>query len=79
MVKPTLFAVVLFASALPSYSFAETEAERQACTNDAQNLCPDEIPDREQVYACLVKKVNQLSPACKKIITDSLAPVRRKR
>ena len=79
MLKRTLLAAALFACALPSYTLAETEAERQACTNDAQTHCADEIPDRERVYACLVQKVAQLSPACKKIINDSLQPARRKR
>jgi hypothetical protein len=79
MLKRTLLAIALFASALPSYSLAETEAERQACTNDAQIHCADEIPDRERVYACLVQKVAQLSPPCKKIISETIAPPRRKR
>jgi len=77
MLNRTLLAAALFACALPSYTLAETEAERQACTNDAQTHCADEIPDRERVYACLVQKVNLLSPACKKIISDTITPVRR--
>ena len=40
--------------------------------------CADEIPDRERVYACLVQKVAVLSPACKKIISDSIAPPPRR-
>jgi hypothetical protein len=71
MLRRIIFAAILLASARPSYA-AETEAERQACLNDAQTHCPDEIPDRERVYACLVDKVAQLSAPCKKIITDSL-------
>ena len=69
----TVFAIALLASAMPSYA-AETEAERRACTNDATVHCADEIPDRERVYACLVHNVAVLSPACKKIISDSIAP-----
>ena len=53
---------------------AETQAERQACFNDAQTHCADEIPDRERVYQCLIQNVAVLSPACKKIISDSIAP-----
>lgn len=66
------FALLVPAAALPA--LAETQEERMACTNDAQNLCADEIPDREKVYSCLVKRVNDLSPACKRIIVGSLAP-----
>jgi Cysteine rich repeat len=66
------FALLLPATTLPA---AESQEERMACTPDAQNLCADEIPDREKVYSCLVKKVNDLSPACKKIISASIGPV----
>lgn len=82
MFTRTVFTIALLASALPCYALAETDAERQACFNDAQMHCADEIPDRERVYACLVQKVAQLSPPCKKIITDSLAafpPQQRRR
>jgi len=71
------FAILAFATSLSSA--AETPEERQACTNDANTLCPDEIPDRGRVYACLIKKINQLSPACKKVIRDSIAPPQRRR
>jgi hypothetical protein len=67
------FALLVPAAALPA--LAETQEERMACTNDANNLCADEIPDREKVYQCLVRKVNDLSPACKRIIAASIGPV----
>jgi hypothetical protein len=47
---------------------AETEEERQACTDDAFQHCNDAIPDRDKVYHCLLKKVNLISPACRKVI-----------
>jgi hypothetical protein len=65
-------ALLVLAAAMPA--LAETLEERLACTSDAQTLCADEIPDRERVYACLVKKVNDLSPVCKSIISASIAP-----
>jgi hypothetical protein len=65
-------AVLVPAAAMPA--LAETLEERLACTSDAQTLCSDEIPDRERVYTCLVKKVNDLSPICKSIISASIAP-----
>ncbi len=58
--------------AMTSPALAETEVERQACTNDAQTHCADQIPDRDQVYACLVRKVSALSTPCKRIITASI-------
>ena len=41
-------------------------------TNDAQVHCADQIPDRDQVYACLVRKVSTLSAPCRSIITASI-------
>lgn len=66
------FALLAPAAALPA--FAETAEDRLACTPDAQTLCADAIPDRARVYACLVKRVNELSPGCKKVISASIAP-----
>ena len=53
-------------------ALAETDAERQACTNDAQVHCADQIPDRDQVYACLIRKVSTLSAPCKRIISTAI-------
>ena len=76
MFSRTALAFAILASATTFSAFGETVEERQACTPDAQSLCADEIPDRERVYGCLVRKVNQLSPACKKIIGASIAPAK---
>jgi hypothetical protein len=67
-----LLALPVIAMAASWPALAETEAERQACTNDAQVHCADQIPDRDQVYACLVRKVSALSAPCKSIITASI-------
>ncbi len=74
MLYRVVLAFAILASATTLRAGAETAEERLACTPDAQSLCIDEIPDRERVYECLVRKVNQLSPACKKIIGASIAP-----
>ena len=74
MLYRTVLAFAILISATTLRAPAETAEERMACTPDAQNLCADEIPDREKVYSCLVKKVNELSPACKKIISASIGP-----
>jgi hypothetical protein len=67
-----VLALCVIAMTASSPALAETEAERQACTNDAQTHCADQIPDRDQVYACLVRKVSTLSAPCKRIITASI-------
>ena len=79
MFSRTVLAFAILASATTFSAFAETIEERQACTPDAQTLCADEIPDRDRVYGCLVRKVNQLSPACKKVISTSIASSKPKR
>jgi hypothetical protein len=79
MFSRIVLAFAILASATTFSAFAETMEERQACTPDAQTLCADEIPDRDRVYGCLVRKVNQLSPACKKIISTSIASSKPKR
>lgn len=74
MLYRVVLAFAILASATTLRASAETTEERLACTPDAQLLCIDEIPDRERVYDCLVRKVNQLSPACRRIIGASIAP-----
>jgi hypothetical protein len=69
-----VLAAAILATATTLRAGAETAEERLACTPDAQSLCIDEIPDRDAVYACLVRKVNQLSPACRRIISASIVP-----
>jgi hypothetical protein len=74
MLYRVVLAFAILASAATLRAPAETIEERLACTPDAQILCADEIPDRDRVYECLVRRVNQLSPACKKIISASIVP-----
>ncbi len=79
MLYRAAFAFDILLSATNLAAPAESMEERMACTPDAQTLCADEIPDRERVYSCLVRRVNELSPACKKIISASIAPVRSRK
>jgi hypothetical protein len=78
MFQRTVLAFAILASASTFNAFAETAEERQACTADAQTHCADEIPDRERVYGCLVKKVHMLSAPCKKIISTSISTSKAK-
>jgi hypothetical protein len=72
--RVALASIIVFSASKLSVS-AETMEERLACTPDAQMLCADEIPDRDKVYSCLVRRVNDLSPACKRIIAASIVPM----
>jgi hypothetical protein len=53
---------------------AETPEQRQACTNDAFQLCSDAMPDRERVFACLAAKRTLLSPLCREGMAPFLPP-----
>ena len=79
MFRRTVIALAILTSTTIIGTAAENAEARKACANDANTLCPDDVPDREKVYACLVKNINQLSPPCKKIINDSIAPPQRRR
>jgi len=62
-----VFAMLGFlAMIFPSSATAQGTAEqRQACSGDAQRLCPHTIPDVERTKACMIAKRRALSPACR--------------
>ena len=53
---------------------AETPEQRQACTDDAFQLCSDAMPDRERVFACLVQNRHVISPLCREGMAAFLPP-----
>ena len=53
---------------------AETPEQRQACTDDAFQLCSDAMPDRERVFACLVENRKVISPLCREGMAAFLTP-----
>jgi hypothetical protein len=54
-------------------ALAQSDEDRQACVNDALQLCQDAIPDRERVFGCLVSHKDQLSPACHAVMARAQA------
>jgi hypothetical protein len=65
---------VLLALGAQTAALAETQEEQQACMNDAFQFCQNFIPDRTQVFHCLVSNRNQLSVACHTVMTPYLPP-----
>jgi hypothetical protein len=63
-------AIVAFLIGTGSAAFAETAAERQACENDAFNVCGAQIPDRDAVFTCLMHNRAQLSAPCQKVMAS---------
>jgi hypothetical protein len=63
----TAFVLTGVALLSSSPAAAYTQAEQQACQDDAFRLCGDAIPDERRVRACMVRKVRQLSPRCRRM------------
>ena len=47
---------------------AETFEEKQACIGDAFQFCSGAIPNRDQVFSCLVANKDVISAACHSVI-----------
>jgi hypothetical protein len=55
-------------------SLAETPEQRQACTDSAFQVCQQFIPDREQVFACLIRNKDVIAPLCREALAAFLPP-----
>ncbi len=62
-------ALVLLGAACASASDGRpgTPAQRKACTPDVYRLCAGEIPSVSKITACLRKKRDRLSEACRAV------------
>jgi hypothetical protein len=56
-----------------------TQAQRDACTGDAMNLCGEFIPDAGRTGACLARKKAQLSPACRAVFSGPVRNAKTKK
>jgi hypothetical protein len=45
--------------------------QQAACEDDANRLCPDEIPDEAAVASCMERQKSKLSPACRAMFTPT--------
>jgi hypothetical protein len=73
LAPPTAALVIAF---LSSTAIAETSDERQACIGDAFRVCWAAIPDRNQVFHCLLDNRNRLNPACRVVMDQYRRPHR---
>lgn len=69
----TLALFSLIAVTVPA--FAETDAERSACTPDVWRLCASEIPNVEAIKLCLLRERPRLSLACRTVMQEPDGPV----
>jgi hypothetical protein len=61
----------LIASSGAGLAHGGTDEEQAACTPDVLSLCLFEIPNEDRIVACLNRKRDQLSPACRAVIDPS--------
>ena len=52
--------------------FHITDAERAACTQDAERLCADTYPDERKLLVCLKANKTSLSATCRPIFDAGL-------
>jgi len=63
------FAIAGFtATSNPSFAHSGTADEQAACTGDVLSLCFFEIPNEDRIVACLNRKKDRLSEACRNVI-----------
>src|SRR5262249_19485117 len=63
---------------LCSAVMAETTEERNACFNDAFRVCWSAIPDRNEVFHCLMDNRPKLNPLCR-VVMDRYRQPRKHR
>ncbi|MFZ2090559.1 MAG: hypothetical protein WB504_09520 [Pseudolabrys sp.] len=68
--------VALLSAFLCSTAVAETTEERQACIGDAFRVCWAAIPNRDDVFHCLLGNRVRLSQACRTVMDQYRRPHR---
>ena len=74
-----LLTAVSASSLLCPIAAAETSEERQSCIGDAFRVCWAAIPNRDDVFHCLMDNRSQLNPGCRAIMDQYRRPHRVRR
>lgn len=72
----TITVVILTSAFFCSTAVAERSEERNACIGDAFRVCWKAIPNRNEVFVCLLENRSQLNPACRAIMNQYVRPHR---
>jgi hypothetical protein len=64
MTKLPLIALALILFGAPADA-QPTQAQRDACQQDAYRLCQDAIPDEQRTRQCLVRNMRRLNATCR--------------
>ena len=62
------------ATASLGHAHSGTADEQAACTGDVLSLCFFEIPNEDRIVACLNRKRDRLSEACRNVIDPPPKP-----
>ena len=74
-----LLTVITGSSLLCPIAGAETSQERQSCIGDAFRVCWAAIPNRDDVFHCLLDNRSKLNPDCRAIMDQYRRPHRVRR
>ena len=69
-----LLTAISASSLLCPIAAAETSEERQSCIGDAFRVCWAAIPNRDDVFHCLMDNRSQLNPGCRAIMDQYRRP-----
>ena len=71
-----LLALISASPLLCPAASAETSEERQSCFSDAFRVCWAAIPNRDDVFHCLMDNRSRLSPDCRTVMDQYRRPRR---
>ena len=71
-----LLTVISASPLLCPIAAAETSEERQSCFSDAFRVCWAAIPNRDDVFHCLMDNRSRLSPDCRTVMDQYRRPRR---
>ena len=74
-----LLTVIAASALLCPIAAAETSEERSACIGDAFRVCWAAIPNRDDVFHCLLDNRTRLNPDCRAIMDKFRHPHRIRR
>jgi Cysteine rich repeat len=69
MLRIVLTSVAVLCASYAAYAQELTAAQRNACMGDYEKYCKGVAPGGGRIIACLSKQSDNLTPACKTVLT----------
>lgn len=51
-------------------AIAQSQADQEACEGDVFDLCSEQIPDQDEIVACLRKHWSKVSKQCRRVMIN---------